>query len=114
METQRINLNHLRKGICKYIDLPKLMILSTSSCNKNLCISRVECNMLITDIADEEVSVHSRFDVACQALANGSCPSALDCATDGSITDDDTRQAVSDFQRRKTAVERSNSSQGVQ
>ena len=113
MEAKRTSLESLREGICQYLTLPKLIGVSASSCEKNLCISEVECEIPIEGAEDHEANgIVKRFDIACQALSNGSCPLALDCATDGSVTTYDTREDTVYFQRKKTAVKRARSSQG--
>ena len=114
----------LEKGVCEYTIKPKMIISVTqSACEKNLCFSEVECDLTKLDnwsvgiFSDGNDGMYSQFDVACQALSNGSCPLAVDCATDGSVTTMNIRARIKEAGFRQEVVDQIRSrrgSQGVQ
>ena len=62
---------------CIYKSSPKTINLNSRSCNKSICSSEITCNL------NEKFW---DFHVSCESLSRGTCPSALDCATDGLVT----------------------------
>ena len=124
-KVREVFMSGLEGSVCGYIVQPKIISATKSSCEKNLCLSEVECDLTKLDdwsvgkFSDGNDRMYSQFDVACQALSNGSCPSALDCATDGSVTTMNIRERIKGAGFHQEAVNRvrsrsSRGSQGVQ
>ena len=85
-ELEKQNLLEVIEGdSCVYRSPPRMINLNSSSCTKSICSSEVTCN-LNEKFLD--------FYVSCGSLSMETCPSALDCATDGLVTERSERDVV--------------------
>ena len=119
-QVREVFMSGLERGVCGYSIQPKIISATKPSCENNLCFSEVECDLSGLDafskgeFSDGNGEMWSQFDVACQALSDGSCPSALDCATDGSVMTMKLQEMIRGEEIFQRAVNRLRSRQGSQ